>query len=414
MSLRRPRRPSGPATTATPAADTTPAGSAPMSLRALAVLVAAAAVFGAAGASPAPVSAAPAASAPKNAVRAGLERLVQDDRYPAAMASTVDRTGRTRNHAAGVADLRTGARVPVDGQVRAGSNTKTFTAVVVLQLVGEGRVELDAPVDRYLPGLVRGEGIDGRVITVRQLLQHTSGLPNHTDHIFEQVFGTDPHRYYQPRELLDIAFSRKALFAPGTDWAYSNTNYVVAGLLIEKVTGRPLAEQLTTRVIDRVGLRRTYVPGVGEQGIRGPHPHGYHAAAPGAPLADVTELDPSWAWGAGEVVSTPSDLNRFFSALLGGRLLKPAQLAEMRTTVRMPDDPDSVPGLGYGLGLIRRPLSCGKVAWGHGGSIPGFHTLPGVTEDGRAATIAVTANLAPTPDGFQHAEALLDRALCTE
>ncbi|MER5349079.1 serine hydrolase domain-containing protein [Kitasatospora sp. NPDC002551] len=378
--------------------------------RALALLLATAAALGVAGTVPA--AAAPSAG-PKDGVRAGLERLVEEDRYPAAMAAVTGSDGRTRGYTAGVADLRTGAKVPADGQVRAGSNTKTFAAVVVLQLVGEGKVELDAPIDRYLPGLVRGEGIDGRVITVRQLLQHTSGLPNFTDDIFDAVFGEGRHRYYQPRELLDMALSHKALFAPGTDWSYSNTNYVLAGLLVEKVTGRPLAEQLTKRVIDRIGLRHTYFPGVGDESIREPHPHGY-AAGPDGSLADVTELDPSWAWAAGQLISTPGDLNRFFSALMGGRLLKPAQLAEMRTTVKIPEGPGVSKGEEYGLGLIRRPLSCGKVAWGHGGATPGFHTLPGVTEDGRAVTIAVTANLAPSPQGFEHAQALFDETLCAK
>ncbi|MFI5527686.1 serine hydrolase domain-containing protein [Kitasatospora sp. NPDC051853] len=378
-------------------------------LRPLAVLLVAAAALGVA--STLPASAAPSETGRRDAVRSGLELLVQQDRYPAALAATTDGRGRTRDLTAGVGDLRTGSRVPVDGRVRAGSNTKTYTAVVVLQLVGEGKVELDAPIERHLPGLVRGEGIDGRAITVRQLLQHTSGLPNYTDYIAAEVFGNH-HRYYQPRELLDIALAHKATSAPGTAWAYSNTNYVLAGLLIEKVTGRPYAEQITRRVIDRLGLRNTYFPAVGEETIRGAHPQGYHVAEPGAKPVDVTELDPSWGWAAGQLVSTPSDLNRFFAGLLNGRLLKPEQLAQMRTTVPMPTGPGGVAGERYGLGLISTPLSCGKVAWGHGGATPGSYTVPGVTEDGRAATIAVTANLAPTRQGPEHVAALLDSALC--
>ncbi|WP_063754776.1 serine hydrolase domain-containing protein [Streptomyces sp. NRRL F-2580] len=347
---------------------------------------------------------------PRDAVRDGLEQLVTDDGFPAALAATVGRDGRVRNYTAGVADLRTGAKVPVDGQVRAGSNTKTFTAAVVLQLVGEGTVVLDAPVETYLPNLLRGEGIDGRSITVRQLLQHTSGLPNYTDHILESVLGKGRHTYRQPRELLDIALAHEARFAPGTSWEYSNTNYVVAGLLIEKVTGRPLAEQLTRRVIDRAGLRHTYFPGVGEEGIREAHPRGYHAAEPGAPLEDITELDPSWGWSAGQLISTPGDLNRFFSALIGGRLLAPAQLAEMRTTVKV-EGPGWRPGTRYGLGVSSTPLSCGGLMWGHGGDTPGYHSVPGATDDGRAATVVVTANLAPA-ESLAHADALLDTALC--
>ncbi|MCI3933782.1 serine hydrolase domain-containing protein [Streptomyces sp. AN091965] len=348
----------------------------------------------------------------KDSVRKDVERLVRDARFPAALVATADRDGRAHHYTAGVADLRTKRKVPVDGRVRAGSNTKTFTATVVLQLVGEGKVDLDAPVETYLPNLLRGDGIDGRNIKVRQLLQHTSGLPEYTVHILKDVFGKARHTYYQPRDLLDIALKHKADFEPGARWAYSNTNYVVAGLLIEKVTGRPLAEQLTERVIDRIGLRHTYFPGVGEEGIRGPHARGYDAARPGAPLKDVTRIDPSWGWAAGQLVSTPGDLNRFFSALLGGELLKPAQLAQMRTTVKVPDGFSQVKGVRYGLGLSRTPLSCGGAMWGHGGSIPGSYTYPGVTDRGRAATIAVTANREPTRDAFAKADAVVDAALC--
>ncbi|WP_434599690.1 serine hydrolase domain-containing protein [Streptomyces sp. A5-4] len=341
----------------------------------------------------------------------GLERLVREDRFPAALAATVGRDGRTRNYTAGVGDLRTGAKVPVDGQVRAGSNTKAFTATVVLQLVGEGKVVLDAPVERYLPKLVRGKGIDGRRITVRQLLQHTSGLPNYTDFI-SALNGEVRHTYFQPRALLDIALEHKALFAPGAKWSYSNTNYVLAGLIIEKATGRPLAEQITRRVIERIGLRHTYFPGVGDKGIREPHPRGYFAAKPGAPLEDVTEMDPSWGWAAGQIISTPSDLNRLFAALLGGKLLKPAQLAEMRTTVKIPDRAGARSGIRFGLGIFSTPLSCGGVMWGHGGDITGYATLSGATEDGRAVAIAVTAMTAPTERGPDHVQALLDGVMC--
>nr|WP_244943162.1 serine hydrolase domain-containing protein [Streptomyces inhibens] len=345
-------------------------------------------------------------------VQQGLDRLVHKDKYPAALAATVGRDGRTRNYTSGVADLRTGAKVPVDGQVRAGSNTKTFTAVVVLQLVGEGKVALDAPIERYLPNLVRGEGIDGRRITIRQLLQHTSGLPNYTNFLGD-LTGKGRHTYVQPRTLLDVGLAHKALFAPGTSWSYSNTNYVLAGLLIEKVTSRPLAEQITKRVIDRIGLRHTYFPGVGDERIREAHPQGYFAAKPGGPLENITEMDPSWGWAAGQVISTPSDLNRFFAALFDGKLLRPAQLAQLRTTVKVPENAGMGPGVRYGLGVSSTPLSCGGLMWGHGGDIHGYATRPGVTDDGRAVTVAVTADAGPpTKQGPVDVEAVLDTALC--
>ncbi len=357
------------------------------------------------------VSAAPAQDTRNSAFRQGVHDLVQQDKYPAVLASTTDRDGRTRNYAVGKGDLKTGAPAPVDGQIRAGSNTKTFTAVAVLQLVGEGKVGLDAPIERYLPRLVRGEGIDGRKVTVRQLLNHTSGLPNYTDYLITDVLGQGRHTYLQPRALLDIALEHKALFSPGTDWAYSNTNYVLLGLLIEKVTGRPLAEQIHQRIIDRAGLRKTYFPAVGEERIRGKHPKAYHAEKPGAPLVDFTELDPSWGWAAGQIVSTPSDLNRFFTALLDGKLLKPAELKQMRTTVPVPEKWGGK-GVRYGLGVMRTPLSCGGAIWGHGGDIPGHATRNGVTDDGRAASLALTANLAPTKDGPENTLKVLDSAFC--
>ncbi|MFI6055143.1 serine hydrolase domain-containing protein [Streptomyces violascens] len=334
-----------------------------------------------------------------------LNALVTSDGFPAALAAVQDRQGHTRNYTAGVADLTTRAKVPVDGQVRIGSNTKTFTAVVVLQLVGEGKIGLDATVDTYLPDLVRGDGIDGRHITVRQVLQQTSGLPSYTNDD-----DLEP-RYYEPRDLLDRALKHKADFAPGAKWEYSNTNYVVAGLIVQRVTGRPLAAEIDRRIIKKIGLRHTYFPAPGDPTIREPHPKGYAQDAPGAPLSDITDMDPSWAWAAGQLISTNSDLNRFFSALLeNGRLLPEAQLKQMRTTV--PAGAPFAPNTRYGLGLLSTPLSCGGVYWGHGGSFPGYETRGGATDKGRAANVAVTLQPAD-PKAMPRVEALVDKALCS-
>ncbi|OEJ34363.1 serine hydrolase domain-containing protein [Streptomyces subrutilus] len=345
-----------------------------------------------------------ASTAGPDTVRQSLNSLVRDDGTPAALASVQDRNGRTGTYTAGVGDLATGASVPVDGQVRIGSNTKTFVAVVVLQLVAEGRVGLDASVDTHLPGLVHGEGIDGRRITVRQLLQHTSGLPNYSNHLGNDV------RHYAPAELLDTALRHAADFAPGTSWKYSNTNYVLAGLLVQKITGRPLAEEIDRRVVKRLGLRHTYFPAPGDAAIREPHPLGYHRASADAPLRDITETDPSWAWAAGQVISTNSDLNRFFSALLTGRLLPPAQLAEMRRST-IPAEATFGPGARYGLGLVSRPLPCGGLSWGHGGSFPGYESRGGATEDGRATHVTVTLQLTTEP-ARGNLERAVDTALC--
>ncbi|MEU7067987.1 serine hydrolase domain-containing protein [Streptomyces sp. NPDC046161] len=349
----------------------------------------------------APPSVSAAASA--DAVQRSLNGLVRDGGVPAALASVQGRDGRTRTYTAGVGDLTTGSKVPRDGQVRIGSNTKAFTAVVVLQLVGEGKIGLDTMVDTYLPGLVRGDGIDGSHITVRELLQHTSGLPDYTNYLGDDV------RYYAPRELLDTALQHPADFAPGKSWKYSNTNYVLAGLIVQKVTGRPLAEEMDRRIIKRIGLRHTYFPAPGDANIREPHPHGYLRDAADGPLHDITEIDPSWGWAAGQLISTDSDLNRFFTALLAGRLLPAAQLAQMRTTV--PAEATFGPGARYGLGLVSRPLPCGGLSWGHGGSFPGYETRGGATDDGRATHVAVTTQLTDEAPR-RNLERAVDTALC--
>jgi D-alanyl-D-alanine carboxypeptidase len=360
---------------------------------------------------------APDHSGHRDAVREGARNLVREDGYPAALAAVEGRDGRVRDYTAGTGDLETGAAVPVNGQVRAGSNTKSFTAAIVLQLVGEGKVKLDEPIETYLPGLVRGDGIDGNRITVRDLLQHTSGLPDYV-----QSLGMNPFEirdtYYNPRDMLDLALSRKAAFEPGAKWQYSNTNYVLAGLLVEKVTGRPFGEEITDRIIRPLGLKDTYWPNVGERGLRGTHPNGYASTTPGGPLEDITRLDPSQAWAAGQLVTSPRDLSRFFSALLGGEVLGAAELKEMTTTVPAAEGA-TTPGTEYGLGLFRTPLSCGGDLWGHGGSIHGYETYGGVTGDGRAATVAVTAlpsAVAAEPAGImaahQHVFGLVDTAVC--
>ncbi|NEA17737.1 serine hydrolase domain-containing protein [Streptomyces halstedii] len=353
----------------------------------------------------------------RDAVSEGAKDLVREDGFPAVLAAVEGRDGRVRDYTADTGDLETGAAVPVNGQVRAGSNTKPFTSAVVLQLVGEGTVDLDEPIETYLPSLVHGDGIDGSRITVRNLLQHTSGLPDYTRSLPPNPFEIRD-TYYNPREMLDLALGEKAVFEPGAKWQYSNTNYVLAGLLVEKVTGRPFGEEITKRIIRPLGLKDTYWPDAGERGIRGSHPKGYGASTPGNPLEDITRLDPSQAWAAGQLVTTPRDLNHFFSALLGGEVLDAAELKEMTTTVPATEG-SPTPGTEYGLGLFRTPLSCGADLWGHGGSIHGYETFGGVTDDGRAATVAVTAlssAVAAEPEemmeAHQHVQDLVDTAIC--
>ncbi|MCC2317896.1 serine hydrolase domain-containing protein [Cellulomonas chengniuliangii] len=347
-----------------------------------------------------------------------LDRLVGEDGFPAALAAVTDARGRERNLVAGVGDLETGGPVPVDGQVRIASTSKSYTAVVVLQLVAEGAVDLDEPIETYLPGLVRGADFDGHGITVRQLLNHTSGLPEYTN----RLGGAFEARtwYLSARDLLDLALAQPRQFPAGETWGYSNTNYVLAGLLIEKVTHRPLEEAITQRIIEPLGLTETYVPNRGEIEIRGEHPRGYDAEVMfSGDLADITDIDSSLGWAAGEIVATPSDVNRFYTALLDGKLLPPAELEAMTTTLALPEGA-FIPGVEYGLGLMKFPLSCGGEAWGHGGSIQGYGTRSAATEDGRAASVAVTAlpqalrgDEASATAAAQHVLEAMDTALCS-
>ncbi|MCZ2810163.1 MULTISPECIES: serine hydrolase domain-containing protein [unclassified Modestobacter] len=346
---------------------------------------------------------------PAHAFQDELDQLVADDGFPGALAAVRGADGRVRHLTAGVGDLTTGEPVPVDGQVRIASNTKTFVATVVLQLVGEGLVDLDAPIETYLPGLVRGPGGDGNAITVRQLLQHTSGLPDYDDVVVADYLAVQ-HRYVEPHQLLDIALARPASFAPDTGWEYSNTNYVLAGLLVQEVTGRPIGEQITTRVIEPLDLDDTYWPLEGEQVIRDEHPSGYYAPAPDAEYTDVTVQDPSFGWAAGQMVSSPGDLLEFFTALVDGELLAPELLAEMQTTVPAPESTASGDEP-YGLGLQSLSLSCGVTAWTHGGDIPGYETRGAVTEDGRGVMVAVTA-LPTAVEQIVHVEDAVDAAVC--
>ena len=349
--------------------------------RVLAVPVVAAIALGAAGGA---ASAAPSKGEAES-LKSRAQGLVEAG-YPAALAAVSDSKGESAGVAVGKGSLETGQAPPMDGEVRIGSNTKTFVAVVVMQLVQEGKVGLDEPIETYLPGLIKGEGIDGSRITVRQLLQHTSGLPDFD----ETLFGTTDvfqyrHHYVTPRDVLDSALSKPAQFEPGAQWKYTNTNYIVLGMLIERVSQRPVGEQIDERIVKKLGLSHTYFPAPGEEKIRGTHPQGYHLSA-GGKLEDITEMDPFWAWAAGAMISTPSELNTFFQAVFDGRLLTQASIQEMKKGVDIGSG-----GRVYGLGLIGTPLSCGGTAWGHGGDIAGYHTRGGVGPDGTAVTVAVTA-----------------------
>jgi D-alanyl-D-alanine carboxypeptidase len=309
-----------------------------------------------------------------------------------------DETGEWRG-SSGVAQLGTDRPVDPDGWFRIGSVTKTFTAAVVLSLVADRLMALDDSCETLLPGAVPG----GAGITVRQLLNHTSGLYNYTDDFPDPAeIARARYDHWDPERALGMAFAHEPLFDPGTTWSYSNTNYILLGVLIEKLTGDSYAKAVTTRVLDRLALRQTIVP-AGEVRLPEPHAHGYMPVD--GQLVDMAELNASQAWAAGEIVSTAGDLNRFYAGLLAGSLLGPAELQEMLTTV-------DNGGHGYGLGIGRHRLADGTVVWGHNGGIFGYLTNSFHSQDGsRQFSLSYTGTDAAPPDTDELVITLFDRGL---
>ncbi|MFI6645812.1 serine hydrolase domain-containing protein [Streptomyces sp. NPDC050504] len=340
----------------------------------------------------------------------GLPRDVRDGGALQRDVEAVRDTGVVGAGASGArGSARAGRGVPLDGRFRAGSVSKTFTAAVALQLVGEGRLSLDDTVEKWLPGVVRGNGNDGRLVTVRQLLQHTSGLvdPKAGLPALSSAAGYRAERFrrFEPEELVALSMRERPAFRPGKGWTYSNTNYILAAMVIREVTGRSWGREVDARIVRPLGLTGTSVP----KGPYLPRPHarGYTSFGTGTAV-DVTVLDPSMAVGSGAVVSTTRDLREFYAALLGGRLLEPAQLAEMTATM---DAPELGPELKYGLGLGEIPLSCGGSFYGHQGDLLGYQALAGAVTGGtRSAAVYVTGDGGPRTQ--EAMLALVDRELC--
>ncbi|MFC9292613.1 serine hydrolase domain-containing protein [Streptomyces sp. NPDC057011] len=306
---------------------------------------------------------------------------------PGAMARVSGPEG-VRTGVVGVRDRSTGAAMDTGARFRIGSVTKTFSAVVALQLVAEGRIRLDDPVDRHLPGL-----LPDKRITVRHLLNHRSGLADYTDAMFARTvpgFEAVRNKVFGYRDLVALSLREPRTTEPGASYQYSNTNFVVLGMLIEKTTGQPVAEEYRRRIIEPLGLRNTSYVHPGTR-IEGRHVRGYlHPDEAGGPLVDSTEQTVSWAQSAGAMISDAADLNTFTSALLGGRLL-PARTLEPMLAMAPTDTTGT---RSYGLGLRRYDLSCGTSVYGHTGTVQGYYTYAFTTRDGRRslAAMANTSN----------------------
>ncbi|MFC9426248.1 serine hydrolase domain-containing protein [Streptomyces sp. NPDC056987] len=307
-----------------------------------------------------------------------LDRAVREGEVPGIVAQIRDGGGHWFG-TAGVADTRTRRARGHEDRFRIGSITKTFTATVLLQLVAEGQLALEDTVERWLPGVLTGNGHDGSTITVRQILNHTSGVFSHT----RDQPALSRQESYTPEELVEIALSHPADFPAGKGWAYSNTNYILAGMIVEHVTGRTLADEITDRLARPLGLTGTSLPLGADPALSGPHSSHYtrlFSPDPDATVHNVTELETSPYGAAGGMISTVADLNRFFAALLGGCLLRPEQQREMFTMV--PTE-SWLPGAAYGLGVSRLTLPSGTVVWGMGGALFGSWSYVYGTREGR-------------------------------
>lgn len=310
-------------------------------------------------------------------LRAAIADLPSDEATSAQVRATTPVGCWTG--AAGVGNLRSGAPVPPDARFRIGSVTKVFTATVVLQLAAERRVDLDAPVRRYLPGLLTA---DYDRLTVRQLLNHTSGLPS--PKLPDDIEWAVDHRYdrwTQERIVREALLNTPVFTPPGSKQQYTNMGYIVAGMLIEKVTGHSYAREMQDRIFRPLGLRDTSVPG-NDPTIRGPHAHGYQQVVRNGQteLVDVTNWNQSITPASGDIISTLADLDRFSAALFGGRLLPAAQLDEM-FTVPPVDDLGGDPAV-YSVGLTAFPLPSGEVLWVKSGSRYGYSSAIAASRDG--------------------------------
>ncbi|MFF2374968.1 serine hydrolase domain-containing protein [Streptomyces xiamenensis] len=360
-----------------------------------------------------PVPAAQAADAARTAddhpaTRAALETF-QAKAGPGAAVHAGDGTDAW-TLSAGTGTVGADRPLQADEHIRAGSQTKTFTAAVILQLADEGEVNLDSPIEDYLPGLVTGNGYDGTRITVRHLLQHTGGVAAFAPDPLINAPAPNPDGTYDPAALVRMGLQLPPVAAPGEDFTYSNTNYLILDLLIEQVTGTPVHTAAMERIVEPLGLTRTVFPAPGDRVLPAPAVNGYHGIRVGGLYVWVPALsfDPSLFGGSGALISTLEDLTAFYRALTAGEVLSPAALEEMRN-VQVVNDA----GSGYGLGLMRLDLSCGGVAWGHTGGILGYQTATLVTGDGRHAS-AVTNALFQVNRPDAELRTLLDTALCED
>ncbi|MEU3959882.1 serine hydrolase domain-containing protein [Streptomyces buecherae] len=331
--------------------------------------------------------------------RERLDLLVGADGVPGALAYEGHRTVR-----AGTAELGSGRpMVGAEGRVRMGSNTKAFTAAAVMRLVVDGRLRVDDRAGRYVPQLADSP------ITIRQLLRQRSGLADYAGLV-------DWEKPLSDEGYLGLVLREDVQFEPGTEWGYSNTNYLVLGMVITRASGTDYRTYIEHTILRPLRLDSTYWPGPGELTPRGPHARNYgvHPLHPEQGLTDVTELPAYEFFGAsGGLVTTPKDLNAFWDGLFGGKLLPRWALRRMTHDTTDVGGRDVYPeGSRYGYGVASIPLSCGGTYWGHGGDLPGVSVGGGRATDGRGTVTVYTTTVAAQSARLAHLQGAVDAALC--
>ncbi len=318
---------------------------------------------------------------------------------------------------------RIGRKQPMSltDRFRIGSNTKTMTSTVILQLVQAGKLKLKDPISKFVPGVP-----NGRHIRIAELSEMRSGLYSYTfDRGFNRTLDQRPRKTWMPRELLKIAFSHKTLFAPGKRFDYCNTNIVLLGLVIQKLTGMSAAQAFQKRIFGPLGMTHTVLPKRTQWAIPGPHPQGYQfgtnvatinsyrvppAQLPAAldgrlkPIND-TNANPSWGWTAGGAISTVGDLARYVKALVGGGLLS-QRMQRLRLHSIRPSVPGQKGGAGYGLGIVRFAPGI----FGHDGQIPGYSSFM-VYNLRTHDTIIIMTNLAASPVDGENAAVVVAKTV---
>jgi D-alanyl-D-alanine carboxypeptidase len=356
-----------------------------------------------------PASRAAAATDPLPAVPAGVQARLQQladsiraaQRWPGLSVAVVMADGRIGAAASGYADTLKKTALRTDDRLLQGSVGKTYVAAVAMQLVAEGTLSLEAKISRYLGDEPWFDSLpNGRDATVRQIMQHTSGLVRYE---FQPAvtarLRADPFREWTPVERLRALFGATAPFAPGMGWEYSDTNYIVLGMIIEKLTGRAYYDEVRRRVLSPLGLRRTMpsdrraLAGVAN-GYAGPKNElGGYDASIGAD--GLMAINPQFEWTGGGIASTTTDLARWAKLLYEGKAFPPAMLSQMLTGVPARLGANAQ----YGLGVIIRPTALGP-SWGHSGFFPGYATEMAYFPD-HQVSVAVQVNLTdPYPRGL--------------